>query len=89
MDRAKKYVHELGEYVLQMMEKKPPTTPDNVTYMAAMCEDFNEICEFVENICDHHDGSLYEMDGMKPERGITGAHDGTGAGWDNPGRRRR
>jgi len=101
MDRAKGFVHNLGEYILEQMVKHEKTlTPDKVTFIAAMCEDYNEICECIAYMCDHKDGSLYHMlhdggmgmthDGVKAHEihGSVTTHDGIP--WsDGSGRRRR
>lgn len=94
MDRAKGFVHNLGEYILeQMLKHEKSLTPDKVTFIAAMCEDYNEICECIEFMGDHKDGSLYRMmhDGIKAQdvHSTITTHDGSMSGWGEGVSRRR
>ena len=70
MDRTKTFVHNLGEYIADYMGEHGHSLDRKIVHdLAELCEDFTQICDFVCKFADHHDGSLYALDGT------THAHD--------------
>lgn len=57
MHRAKTFMHNLGEDILKGMEKvEKNITPAQLTMLASMAEDYNELCEFIEKHGKHKMG---------------------------------
>lgn len=63
LHRAKEFLHHSAEHILDCMEEHDDKmTKETVAYVAELCCRHNEICEFLEYVQKHRDGSLY--DGM-------------------------
>ena len=83
MHRAKRFLHKYGEDILNFMGKHADhITPDKVTFLAAMCDDYEKICGCVEFHRDHLSGELYGHDHMR-HRGADSMMDHDETPWES------
>ena len=69
MDKVKTFVHNLGDEIVECMEKySTHFDKSHVHKIAELCEDFCHITAFIKSWCDHHDGTLYHRDGVQDDR---------------------
>lgn len=63
MHRAKAFLDNLGEEILQGMERMDKKiTPAQLTTLASMAEDYNELCKFVKHHSEHKMGKMMDKD---------------------------
>lgn len=78
MHRIKDYIHNLGESIADCIDAHSSCVDlscekdlRKIHLIAEVCEDYNHVCEFCKNFCDHQDGTLYHMDdGLKEGLGL-------------------
>lgn len=68
MHRAKEYLHNVGEEILETMEgSAEKLTVQNVSMVADLCQDYKYICQFLEYYEECEEGKLHES--MNGENG--------------------
>jgi len=66
MHRATKFLEETGEEILKIMDKfADEISVKSLDYVAEMCENYNEICEFVRLHEEHVDSQKRMKSGTK------------------------
>jgi len=60
---AKDYLHSLGGVILQEMGKhKHKLSLETIHALSELACDYNTIADFIRNMCDHHDETLYHRE---------------------------
>lgn len=66
MHRVTAFMDNLGEDILSRMEKMDKNiTPAQLTMLASMAEDYNELCKFAKNHHEYKSGKTDEVTGNK------------------------